>query len=193
MMKAFLYIWLAGLGFMALVGLVFFIINLTASRRLWPMATNTGGIAPYLALIGLLAFLTGMGLAVFGFELLGLALSGGGFLGLGGSILLNARRAKAKRAAWPVVSARCGQRTLIPHKDIEGGDFWRWRLVCEINFNGRNYQVIPKVRWSDVGRSEAPFRKEKEAWQFLEKTLPASGDCRLRVNPNDPQEAELIG
>jgi len=52
------YFSLSVLGFMTVAGLVIFIIKLANPRRYKPMMTETGGIVPYLSIIGLLAFTT---------------------------------------------------------------------------------------------------------------------------------------
>jgi hypothetical protein len=186
------------LGFMAMAALVIFIVKVGTRGRANPMMTETSGIVPYLALGGVLGFLTGLGLVGSGghkYQALGLALAGGGFTATCGSILLNAARAKAKKAVWPVVSARCTDQKLrkIAFTSHDGAwDDWRWSLVCEINYAGKNYRVTPKVRWSDATQGETPFRSEAEARQFIAQTITSSGECKLRVNPDNPLESELL-
>ena len=191
-MGATRYMMLSIVGFMAVVGIGIFIFNLARPNRLKPMMTETCIIVPFLSLAGVLGFTIGLGLFFFNEHQYGLELAGGGFLACCGSILLNAVTARMKRSAWPVVSARCMERMLEKKISHEGTDFWRWRLVCEINYVGKDYQVVPKIRWSDAGQSETPFWTEAKAQQFLAQMISENGECKLRVNPNNPLEAELI-
>ena len=156
------------------------------------MAANSGGIVLLLSFLGIMVFLLGLALAVCNNQVVGLALAGVGFAACCGSILHNSARAKALRAKWPVVNARCTDRQLLKKTDHEDGDFRLWQLVCEVNVDGKQYLIYPKVRWNDATQSETPFRDEKKAKQFIEQTFPADGQCKLRVNPVNPLEGELL-
>jgi hypothetical protein len=127
---------------------------------------------------------------------LGLALAGGGWLAAVAGILLDAARARARRARWPVVSARCVVHELKENMYAgEGGATkgWVWRVNCEFDYAGRSYRVEPKVHWDDTGRHEAPFWSEAKARRFMERRVASTGECKLHVNPDNPQEVELIG
>jgi hypothetical protein len=126
------------------------------------------------------------------YQFLGPTLAAAGLLAVVGSIILNALTAKAKRATWPVISARCIEQTLQKHHSYEGGDFWLWQLVCEMNYAGKKYQVVPKVRWSDAGQSESPFLSEAKAQKFINEIIFTNGACKIRVNPQNPLEAEML-
>jgi hypothetical protein len=182
---------LLGFGFMAVAALAIFIFKIASQRRSRPMMTEPSGIVLFLSMTGILTFLAGCSLVVCGFQGLGLALAGAGLLAAFGSIFLNAARAKAKRATWPVVSARCIDREL-QKKIYNGTDGWSWRVICEINFAGKNFNVTPKVHWSDAGQSDAPFWSEEKARRFIAQNITPDGECRLRVNPDNPIEAELL-
>ncbi|MCX6896949.1 MAG: hypothetical protein NTZ16_15985, partial [Verrucomicrobia bacterium] len=112
------------------------------------------------------------------------------------SIILNATKAKAKRKAWDVISARCVDRELRKIVSVNNDNSvsvqWAWRVVCEFNYEGRHYRATPKIHWSDAGQSESPFWSEEKAKLFLEKSIFLSGECKLRVNPTDPLETELV-
>jgi len=193
-MSAARYFALAIIAFMALIATVIVIVNLVR-RQPRPMMAETCPLVPFLSVPGLFAFLGGMWLLFYNadkYQSLGLALTGAGLFVLFCSILLNALTAKAKRAGWPVVSARCIKQTLQKHQSHEGADFWLWRLVCEINYAGNIYQVIPKVRWSDAGQSESPFFTEAKAKKFSSEIISPSGACKIRVNPKNPLEAEML-
>jgi hypothetical protein len=183
---------LLGFGFMAVAALAIFIFKLASPRRSKSMMTEPSGIVLFLSITGILTFLAGLSLAVCGYQDLGLALAGAGLLAAFGSIFMNAARAKAKRAAWPVVSARCTDRELQKKIYNDGNDGWSWRVVCEINFAGKNYSVTPKVHWSDAGQADAPFWSEEKARHFLAQAIAPDGECKLRVNPDNPLEAELL-
>ena len=185
---------LAIIAFMALAALVIFIVNLVR-RQPRPMMAETNALGPFLAVPGVFAFLGGMWLLFYNAEKYqspGLMLAGTGLLAVFGSIILNARTAKARRATWPVVSARCIKQTLQKHHSYEGGDFWLWQLVCETDYAGKKYQVVPKVRWSDAGQAESSFSSEAKAQKFIAKILSGTGECKLRINPDNPLEAEML-
>ena len=181
------------IGVMALVAVVIVAFN-WRRREPKPMMSESCVWVGVLSIPGVFAFLGGMGLLFYDFrkyETLGLTLAGVGFLLAVVSIILNSLIARWKRSAWPMVSARCVERTLQKHRS-ENSDVWRWHLVCEINFAGKTHRVIPKVRWSDAGQSEASFWSEAKAQAFISQAVAAHGECKLRVNPNNPQEAELL-
>ena len=140
-------------------------------------------------------FLGGMWLFFYNaekYQALGLKVAGAGLLAIHCAIILNALTAKAKRAGWPVGSARCVRQKLHKHHSYEGGDCWLWQLVCEMNYAGRKYQVTPKVRWSDVGQSESSFSTEAKAQKFIGESISPSGACKIPVDPKNPLEAELL-
>lgn len=178
---------------MTLVAVVIMVVNW---KRRVPrsMMSETCLWVYFLSIPGLLAFLGGMWLFFYDPRkhlTLGLTLAGAGFLSVCASVVFNALTARAKRAAWPVVSARCIEQALQRHHS-DGADFWLWRLVCELNFEGKTYRVIPKVRWSDAGQSESPFWSESKAQAFISKIVSPSDECKLRVNPQNPLEAEVL-
>ncbi len=108
------------------------------------------------------------------------------------SIALDASMARVKRSAWPIVQARCIEHSLHKGRNMEGSVFWSLRLVCEINFAGTTYQVIPLVGWSDLSKSESVFWSEAKAQAFITQVISPNGKCKLRVNPKNPQEAQLL-
>ena len=135
-------------------------------------------------------FLPRLGHGNFGF-----VLAGGGFLAMLGGTFLNAAAAKTKRKAWPVVPAQCTHQQLeVRRYSGEGGpsDGWLWQVVCEIRYGGKKYAVSPKVYWSDLGQGDAPFWSEAKARQFISRKISPKGECQLRVNPDNPLEAELL-
>lgn len=176
------------------MALAIFVYRMCQSHPANPMMTDTGGIVPYLSIFGVLGFFGGMALVFWDLEKYrerGSALMGAGALALVSSIMVNAAKARRKRAAWPVVSAHCAERTLLKqsHEDSES---WLWSLVCEFQYEGKTRRVKPKVRWSDAMRSEGSFQTEAKARKFIEHTISAHGGCQLRVNPENPEEAEFI-
>ena len=186
-------------GFMAVGAVAIVLYNLAHRDRPKPLMTESCPAALFLSVAGLLSFLAGI--VLLGFDigekhpLWGYSLACGGFLASGGGILLNAATAKAKRATWPVVSARCTDRQLQMKVFSNGDgswDGWLWSLVCDIDYGGRHYVVTPKVRWSDTSQGETPFRSEDEAKKCLAQMVSAHGECKLRINPKNPLEAELL-
>jgi hypothetical protein len=182
------------LGFMAVAFLAILIVKLH-DKKPKPMMAERSRVAFWLSALGLPAFLLGLALPFLpglvesthhGDALL-FALLGGGFLAISLSIFLNAMLAKSKRKSWPVVPAQC------THQQLEGGpNGWLWRAVCEIDYGGKQYAVSPKVRWSDLAQADAPFWKEEKARWFISRKISPKGECRLRINPDDPFEAELL-
>jgi hypothetical protein len=190
------YCVLSVLSFMAVAAIVILIVKL-ADKKPKPMMVETCRLALWLAAAGIFAFLIGVGLLVLP-EIdrmnLGLALAGGGFLALVGSTFLNVAMAKAKRAVWPVVLAHCTERQLQMKafwSDNGPRYGWLWRVVCEINYGGKHYVVSPMVNWSAFGLWNTAFWSEEKAHRFIAERVSPNGDCKLRVNPNNPLEAEL--
>jgi hypothetical protein len=160
-----------------------------------------GGVFSLLLTIpGLFGFLAGLWIMVGDRGKnwpLGLMLAGGGWLAMFAGICLDEARAKARRARWPVVPARCLVHELQERKfAVEGGaaSGWVWRVNCEFDYAGRHYRVEPRVHWiSETIHHEAPFWSEKKARRFMEGRISSTGECKLRVKPDNPQEAELVG
>jgi hypothetical protein len=189
------YIGIFGFGFLGLAGVVIFIINLANPGLSKHLGTRPKGMVPWLSLAGVLGFTTGMGFLVSGlykYEGLGLALAAGGMSITLGSIYLYELQVKKIRAAWPVVFARCVNRKLVKVAAGERGEALFWRLDCEFNYAGRDYRVIPKVRWNATARVETAFWSEETARLFLEKVVTSTGECKLRLNPQNFLEAELL-
>ena len=191
------YFTLSVLGFMAVAAIVILIFKLV-EKKPKPMMVETYRLALWLAAAGIFAFLVGVGLLVLP-ELehtnSGLALAGGGFLSLIGSTFLNAAIAKSKRAVWPIVLAHCTERQLQMKalwSDNGPRYGWLWRLVCEINYGGKHYVVSPMVNWSAFGLWNTAFWSVEKAQRFITERVSPNGDCKLRVNPNNPLEAELL-
>ena len=167
-----------------------------ADKKPKPMMSETCRLVLWLSGIGIPVFLSGMVLAFLGQTFLGLALIAGGFSALVGSTVLNANVAKAKRAAWPVVLARCTERHLQKQTFCTGegsiADGWLWLMVCETTYEGKQYIISPKVHWNDSAQSDLPFWSEQKAEKFASQKISSNGECKLRVNPSNPLEAELL-
>lgn len=180
---------------MALVGIAIFFYNLAAPHRSKPMATESNRLVPYLSIIGVAGFTTAMGMLFYNpkYRDIGLWMGGGSLLCGVISILLNAATARAKRSAWPVVSARCTRQVLTKSQSADNRVDWSWQIICEVDYAGKKHHLSPKVRWSDVAQADLPFGKEAKARKFLAQRVSPDGQCQLRINPANPSEAELIG
>jgi hypothetical protein len=180
-----------------MVGYIFILLVKLGDKTPKPMMAERSRTAFWLSALGVPVFILGMALGFLSsdHENLGLALAVGGLLTMCASVSLNAVLAKSKRAAWPKVPARCTERQLQKRKyATEGGstDGWVWRVVCEIDYGGKTQVVSPKVHWSDGGQADTPFWSEKKAQQFIAQRISPQGGCKLRVNPQNPVEAELL-
>ena len=187
------YFGVAIAAFLGLTALAIFFYNLAKPHRPKPMMTGANRIAPYLAVLGAVGFTTAFGMLVANaiHPHIGLLLAGGGLLAIAGSILLNAATAKSKRSTWPVVPARCTNQ-LLKSELVEKRKTWSWQITCEVDHAGKKYRLCPKVRWSDVCQSELAFWKEAKARRYLAERVTPDGRCKLRVNPANRLEAELI-
>jgi len=168
--------------------------NLLYSRR-QPMMADSSKLIVLLTVPGMCALTIGFGLLAFDsekYEVLGFKLFGAGMFVLLCSVALNSVMAKAKRAVWPVVSARCIKQTLENRINHEERDVWFWELLCEMEYKGKTYQVIPHVRWSDASRGPNPFGTEAKARKYIRKIVSQNGQCRIRLNPQDPLESEIL-
>ena len=189
---------LSVVGFMAVGAIGIFLYNLTQRGRPKPMMTDRCRLVPWLVLPGVLACLSGMALMVLPalrHEHFGAVLAGGGFLVALGGTALNAAAAKRRRRAWPVVPAQCTHQQLqVRSYSGEGSprDGWLWQVVCEVKYSGKQYTVSPKVHWSDLGQVDTPFWSESKARQFISRKISPKGECQLRVNPDNPLDAELL-
>jgi hypothetical protein len=187
----FMLFWFGCLGLMVLAVLGIFIYKLLNPKCANPIMTESDGFVRWLSMAGILTFLTGMGWVMFNTGT-GFALVVGGLAVVFASVFLNASAARKRRtASWLVVPARCTGQNL-QQRNYDGTPAWSWNLTCEFTMNGKPYQITPKVMWNDLARSETPFWKEEEAWQFIAGAVPANSLCKLRVNPANPQEAELL-
>lgn len=144
---------------------------------------------------GLLAFLCGLGLAVYDrghYRLPGLILAGTGALtAILSNVSITSKR-KAKRKHWPTVQARCTEQVLRERSSFESGHIWQWQIECEFDFEGKQFKASPMIRWNDATGNESPFWTEAKARKFLVQRIAADGRCWLRVNPTNPLETELM-
>jgi hypothetical protein len=191
------YFGLTFVGIMAVGYIVILIVKL-GNKTPKPMMSERSRMVFWLSALGLPAFLIGLVLAILpelGHMSLGITLVAGGFLATVASTFLNAILARSKRAAWPVVIARCTKRELQKRQfatDGDSADGWLCQVVCELDMGGKHYVVNPKVHWSDLGQADAPFWSEEKAQQYISRKVAPAGECKLRVNPTNPHEAELL-
>jgi len=90
------YLMIAALAFMGLTTVVLFLCRIFGRFRPTSEEPEGGVVIACLSLLGVLGFLTGLGLAVYdhGYEKLGLVLACVGFLAMWGSIFLSKRRSR---------------------------------------------------------------------------------------------------
>ncbi len=142
------------------------------------METNWG------ALLGALLFIGGIfaGLkvkALFSISAFGLVLA----------LVSILFRGRMVRRNWKKVLAQCTDKewkSILGAPGQKGGvrKVWTFQLLCEFEMDGQRYKVTPGY-WST-------FISEDRLQKFLDKTISPDGKCQLRVNPENPLQAELI-
>jgi hypothetical protein len=192
------YLALSMVGVMAAGFVVILLYKLLADEKPKPMMLEKYRAVVWISGAGVFAFLLGLVLVLIpepGYQSYGISLVASGFLTLAGAAFFNAAVAKSGRKAWPVVPAHCTDQQLQKRKTwSEGGalDCWWWHVTCEIDYEGKHYAISPKVHWSDWGQGDAPFWSEEKAQEFISRRISPKGECKVRVNPTNPFEAELL-
>ena len=191
---------LSVVGTMAVGAVGIFVYNLAHPNRPKAMETESCPIILVFSAAGVLCTLFGLWFAMYyegsRYGRWALSVAAGGFLVGVISMLLNAFMARARRRAWAVVSAHCIERQLerkLFSNDGGPSEGWVWKVVCEMDYGGKHYVVRPKAHWSDVGQGDRPFWKEEKARRFLSQRISPNGECKVRVNPANPLDAELVG
>ena len=143
--------------------------------------------AGLLAVIAMMGFLIGLGMTIYLTKQgkspdLGLyiATASGTVCALPLSI-----KNKLKKKDWVIVEAICIDREVLKAITPKGGLTWASRILCEINHEGTTIQCTPTVHWSS-------WRTESDANEFLNSKIDGNGRCRLKVNPKNPLEANLV-
>ncbi len=136
-----------------------------------------------LALVGAVIFLGGIALHFVRRDIrfIWVAVSGVVVMFVGG--LLAARE---RRSGWIMLNAVCVDREIRPALMRYGkGITWPFRTLCRFKYAGNDYTVTPMFGTS--------FASEEATANFLNRTIGPDGTCRLRVNPRNPLETELVG
>lgn len=97
---------------------------------------------------------------------------------------------RKKTKNWKIVTARCIDREwkqILGKPGLQGGVrlVWTFILLCEYNKEGQRYLVTPSY-WSPT------FLTEKSLKKFLNQAITSDDNCRLRVNPENPLQTELV-
>jgi len=90
------------------------------------------------------------------------------------------------------VEAHCHDRDIQPVVNFtDAGEVhgWTYRLLCEFEVYGRAYEATPEGR---QGKAFRIFETPQEVEMYLDTHIGVEGECRLRVDPSDPVEAELV-
>lgn len=96
------------------------------------------------------------------------------------------RSGQKNRRHWIRVQARCLDQDYWREwsDGPDDGKTWTFRVLCEIELNGRTYRVTPGY-WSSFGA-------QRSVQRFLDKNIK-DGMCELHVNPDDPLQTEFVG
>jgi hypothetical protein len=113
-----------------------------------------------------------------------------------GTLLLQFIRRRLNVAGWQFVSARCLDREVrqvVMGSRGMGRPRYRWmcRIICEYKRGGATQRLTPMIRVRALGDSERAFRSEQKLNAYLDAAIDTSGNCKLRVNPINPLDAEL--
>jgi len=97
---------------------------------------------------------------------------------------------RKKTRGWKIVTARCIDREwkqILGNPGLQGGVrmVWSFILLCEYEKEGQRYLVTPSY-WSTTFFTENSLKK------FLNRAMTSDGNCRLRVNPENPLQTELV-
>jgi hypothetical protein len=105
-------------------------------------------------------------------------------------ILASALKNKRRKRHWQYVKACCSDKEiqLVGAGTSSRGTpmhTWDFRLICSFEIDGQAFTVTPLYRSS--------FSSENALQAFLRKTIDTDGTCLLRINPQNPLEAEFVG
>jgi len=105
------------------------------------------------------------------------------------AILTSLLWTRARKRGWLYVKATCVDREIQRREyngPSEGRSYgWEFRLLCRFKLNGHEYTVTPYYG--------SNFWSERRIGTFLSKAIGPDGGCVLRVNPENPLEADFSG
>jgi hypothetical protein len=89
------------------------------------------------------------------------------------------------RRNWKVVRARCLDQEIWKglSDGPDPGRTWYFNLLCEFQLNGQTFRVTPSY-WRT-------FSTKFGVSRFLKRKISPLGWCQLRVNPDNPLQAEI--
>jgi hypothetical protein len=150
-----------------------------------PVIVGFENWAGYVAVISILGFPIGCGMAIYLKEHRQNPFPGIYVATASWALCLAALAIKnrIKKSNWIYIDARCIDKE-IRKVAARKGRTWASRILCEFEHKGAIVQCTPTVHWST-------FHSESAAHQFLNSRIDPSGGCTLRVNPENPKEANL--
>jgi len=90
---------------------------------------------------------------------------------------------KRRKSDWLRIEASCVDREIRRVRNGRGRH-WAIRIKCVYVLNEEQIVCTPRVRWFGSG--------DQKGTEFLEKKINSHGECQIRVNPDNPLEADLL-
>ena len=138
--------------------------------------------------LGALGFVAGIALVLSTENRQWTALIVGGLIVMFGSLLYSARK---KRADWVKLPARCIDREMGKGIGRGGKPVWSFRILCEFEYDGREYRVTP-THWLNVSyQTFAEDKGRSVVERELARVVGVDGMCWLYINPENPLQAEI--
>lgn len=150
-----------------------------------PVVVGFENWAGYLAVVSIIGFPIGCGMAIYSKEH-GQNPFPGIYIAIASwavCLIALAIKNKLKKKDWIFIEAKCLDREIRKVKAHKGMT-WASRILCEFEHCGVLTQCTPAVHWTT-------FRSESDAQQFLNSRIDPEGGCTLRVNPRNLKEANL--
>jgi len=141
--------------------------------------------AGYLAVISIVGFPIGCGIAIYSKEhgqnpFIGISIA---ISSWAVCLVALAIKNNLKKKDWIFIDAKCVDRDIRKVRAHKGMT-WASRILCEFKHEDVLIQCTPTVHWNT-------WRSESDAHDFLDSRIDPSGGCTLKVNPRNLRETNL--